>query len=167
MNHRPKPCAQCPWVKSTPPGQFPAERYEELKATTGSPGCEVPIGAPVFGCHKTAPGKEMPCAGWLAGVGWHHMGIRIAVATGGLPLEAVDPPSDSDYPEVFTDYEEMATHQGGHGAKWSACFTDGCRDHGTPTTVTPGYPCPSCGRGEMVDVTDVMERRRGAGDGTV
>jgi hypothetical protein len=78
MNHRPKPCAQCPWVKTTPPGQFPAERYEELKATTGSPGCEVGIGAPVFGCHKSAPGKELPCAGWLAGVGWHHMGIRIA-----------------------------------------------------------------------------------------
>jgi hypothetical protein len=149
MNHRPRPCAQCPWVKSTPPGQFPAERYEELKATTGS------------------PGWEMPCAGWLAGVGWHHMGIRIAVATGGLPLEAVDPP-EGDYPEVFTDYEEMAAHQGGHGAKWSACFTEGCRDHGTPTTVTPGFPCPSCGRGEMVDVTDVMERRRGGGEcGTV
>jgi hypothetical protein len=162
MNHRPKPCAQCPWVKTTPPGQFPAERYEELKATTGSPGCEVGIGAPVFGCHKSAPGKELPCAGWLAGVGWHHMGIRIAVATGGLPSEAIEP-----RPDVFTDYEEMAAHQGGHGAMWSACFTEGCRDYKTPTTVTPGFPCPSCGRGEMIDVTDIMQRRRGEGDGTV
>lgn len=105
-----RPCANCPWRRDAAPGEFPASRYEALTATSGSPGNEVPIGAPLFACHKTAEGKEIACAGWLAAVGRYHLGMRVAVLDGRLDPAAFDP--GPDWPELYGSYAEMATVNG-------------------------------------------------------
>lgn len=158
LTTRPRPCAQCPWRKDTPRGQFPAARYEELACTTGTTEEPVPFGSPLFTCHKSKPdGGEIPCAGWLAAVGVTNLSIRLALLSGGLSLNAMTP--GADWPPLFETYAEMAEAQGGVGNKWAACFETGCRDYGKPQTAIAGFPCPTCGRGDMVDVDDAMRRR--------
>lgn len=105
MACRRRPCAECPWVKVTPPGRFSRERYEVLRATTGEPGNEAPIGAAMFACHKSAEGKELPCAGWLAAVGYESLTVRVNLATGAIPPEALEP--GEDWPELHGSYDEM------------------------------------------------------------
>lgn len=102
---RPRPCAECPWVKATPAGQFPVERYEALRGTTGEPGNEAPLGSGMFACHKSAEGKEMPCAGWLAAVGVDSISVRYNVAVGAIPAEALEP--GEHWPELHGSYDEM------------------------------------------------------------
>ncbi len=58
----------------------------------------------------TPEGEERACAGWLAVVGREHLGVRLAVITGRLPAEALDP--GPGWPELFSDYRQMATAQG-------------------------------------------------------
>jgi hypothetical protein len=107
--HRRCPCAECPWRRDTPPGQFPACRYEQLADTPGRPGAEAGLRAPLFACHKTAEGREQACAGWLAVTGRDHLGVRLAVATGRLPAEVLDP--GAGWPALFDSYDEMAATQ--------------------------------------------------------
>lgn len=111
MNCRPRPCAECPWVRATPPGQFPAERYDELRETTGRPGAEAPIGAPMFACHKSAEGREMPCAGWLAAVGYESLTVRVLAGRGEIPAEALRPADD--WPELYKSYDDLLEVHGG------------------------------------------------------
>lgn len=110
MKVRTRPCVECPWRRDVPPGQFPASRYAELACTTGQPGAEAPLEAPMFACHMTAEGREKPCAGWLAVAGRQHLGVRLAVAVGAIPGRLLDP--GDDWPALFGSYEEMATRQG-------------------------------------------------------
>lgn len=110
MHTRKRPCEECPWVRATEPGQFPAERYEELRATTGSPGDEAQLGAPMFACHKSREGGELPCAGWLASVGYESLTVRVLLAQGEIPPEAMRP--GEDWPALFESYEEMEEAQG-------------------------------------------------------
>jgi hypothetical protein len=105
MNCRKRPCEECPWRKDTPAGQFPPERYVALRNTTGSPGQEAGIQAPMFACHKSSDDETMPCAGWLASVGHYHLGVRIHLAQGAIPPEAMEP--DDDWPELVESYEEL------------------------------------------------------------
>lgn len=156
MNCRKRPCEQCPWRKDGMRGQFPADRYEILRGTVDGDDHH----APIFGCHKSSDENTMPCAGWLASVGNQNIRVRMAVAMGEIPVELLKP--GEDWPPLFESYDEMEAAQGGEEGSWSACFTEGCRDHLTPTTVVPGYPCPTCGRGKMIDVSEVIRRRRQA-----
>ena len=111
LPHRRYPCAECPWRRDTPPGMFPTHRYDALAATTGSPGNEAPLGAPMFACHKSSEGREEACAGWLAAVGIEHLGVRVAVTMGALGPEVLEP--GEDWPELFSSYDEMAEVQAG------------------------------------------------------
>ena len=112
MNIRPRPCAECPWVKTTEPGQFSAERFAALRPTTvGACGSEAVLGAAMFACHKSAEGEEMPCAGWLAAVGYESLTVRINLARGEIPTEAMEP--GPDWPDLFETYDEMAAVMGG------------------------------------------------------
>jgi hypothetical protein len=102
----------CPWKKETPPGEFPASRYEELRTTSEQVrGQEPGFSAPLFACHKTAEGRDQARAGWLAAVGHRHLGMRLAVAQGRLPAEALHP--GPGWPELFGSYQEMAARQAG------------------------------------------------------
>jgi len=91
--------------------KFDADRYTALADTTGTPGAEAGLTAPMFACHKSPEGAEQACAGWLATVGHQHLGIRLAVATGRLDPRALHPHPAPDWPPLFDTYQEMATTQ--------------------------------------------------------
>lgn len=105
-----RPCAECPWVKSTPAGQFPAERYEALRNTTGEPGRERFLGESMFACHKSREDEEFYCAGWLASVGYYHLGVRVLVSRGVIPPEAMEP--GADWPALHESYDELLAVHG-------------------------------------------------------
>jgi len=111
LPHRRYPCAECPFRRDTKPGQFPACRYEGLQETSGEPGAEAGMGAPMFACHKSPEGREEACAGWLAVCGYGHLGVRMAVLTS--RLEPGDLRPRDGWPELFASYAEMAAAQGG------------------------------------------------------
>lgn len=106
LAHCVRPCANCPWRKDSPAGEFPPERFEALRVTAGRPGDEAGLGAPIFACHKSEPGRDRACAGWLAVAGVDHLGIRLAVALGRLPATTLRPAHG--WPELFGSYQEMA-----------------------------------------------------------
>ncbi|MGK5558203.1 DUF6283 family protein [Actinomadura kijaniata] len=73
--------------------------------------------APQMACHKDQADTAHPlrlCAGWLAVVGPDHIGVRIAMLTGRLPVEAVYPPDRDQWPALHTSLTELLasrTHQ--------------------------------------------------------
>ncbi|WP_236746029.1 DUF6283 family protein [Mycobacteroides abscessus] len=71
-----------------------------------TPATDLQIIAPIFACHKSEPGRDRACAGWLAVVGVEHLGIRLAVTLGRLPARMLRP--GADWPDLFGSYEEMA-----------------------------------------------------------
>lgn len=103
--HQRQPCANCPWRRDAPVGEFAAQRYEQLRSAVGGPGAEAGLDAPIFACHKSVPGRDRACAGWLAVAGVDHLGMRLAVAMGRLPAEVLAP--GSDWPELFSTFDEM------------------------------------------------------------
>jgi hypothetical protein len=109
LPYRRWPCAECPWRRDTPPGQFPACRYDALRETSGRQGFEAPLSAPMFACHKSPDGPEEACAGWLAAVGVDHLGVRLAVIMGQLEPEVCQP--GPEWPPLFSSYAEMARTQ--------------------------------------------------------
>ena len=110
MKYRERPCIPCPWRRDSDHGEFPPERYEALRATAGSAGAEVGLTAPIFACHLSTEGHDRACAGWLAICGYEHLGVRLAVATGTLPAEALNP--GDGWPELFESYDELAARNG-------------------------------------------------------
>lgn len=111
LPHRRRPCQEGPWSKDTPPGQFPASRYEQLRTTSQQEDGQQPgPSAPLFACHKTPEGREAACAGWLAAVGHQHVGVRVAIAERRLSWQALS--RRADWPELFDSFPEMAARQG-------------------------------------------------------
>lgn len=108
--YRAAPCSNCPWRKDSEPGEFPPERYEALRSTSGRPGGEAGLTAPIFACHKSTEGHDRACAGWLVVCGFDHLGIRLAVVTKRLPAEALFP--KADWPELFDSYDKLAERNG-------------------------------------------------------
>ncbi|MDH6284065.1 DUF6283 family protein [Prescottella agglutinans] len=111
LPHRRRPCAECPWRRDVAPGKFTSERFDALADTSGGPGCEAPLSAPMFACHKTREGAEQACAGWLAVAGGDHIGVRLAVIQGRLDPTTLAP--GGDWPPLFDSYTEMADTQAG------------------------------------------------------
>lgn len=105
-----RPCSECPWRADAEPGRFPACRYEALTATAGAPGAEVGFEAPIFACHKTPDGGERACAGWLAVVGYDHLGVRFAIMTGRLDPAALK--AGDGWPELYPSYAALAAANG-------------------------------------------------------
>lgn len=110
LPHCVRPCGNCPFRRDSPAGEFPAERYEALRVTAGARGHEAGLGAPIFACHKSEPGRDRACAGWLAVVGIDHLGVRLAVALGRLPAGVLRP--GGDWPDLFGSYDEMVERNG-------------------------------------------------------
>lgn len=105
-----RPCTECPWRVDTPPGQFPPERYVELRSTTGTPGNEAPIGAPMFACHKSKHEEEFVCAGWLAAVGYYSLTARVAALYSPAMQGGFMP--GPDWPELHPTYAAMERAMG-------------------------------------------------------
>ncbi|GAA1768448.1 DUF6283 family protein [Nonomuraea bangladeshensis] len=114
MPRREFPCGECPWQVKAPVGKFPPERYEELRATCRPNAAGMPPlpGTPMFGCHVGDPrtGEDLACAGWLAVEGHNHIGVRLALRDGRLPLDALE--RGDRWPELYPSYEAMATANG-------------------------------------------------------
>ena len=110
-----RPCAECPCRSDVPPGKFGPERFEALRATAGAPGKEAVLGAPWFACHKSpeGEGEERACAGWLVLCGADHLGVRLALARGDLPLEALE--TGPGWPPLYESYAEMELANKGRG----------------------------------------------------
>lgn len=86
-----RPCAECPWRTDVAPGQFGADRFQDLAGTAED------LSARIFACHKSVQGADVVCAGFLERGAMHNMAIRMAYArgvierldrSGGLPLHA-------------------------------------------------------------------------------
>lgn len=132
LPYRTRPCRDCPWRRDAPAGRFPPERYAALADTSGTPGREVGLTAPVFACHLTQEGREKACAGWLAVAGVYHLGIRYAIALRRLPERVLTPAAD--WPELFTDYAEMS----------ASALNAASRTRRTPRTLrAPRRPPPA------------------------
>jgi hypothetical protein len=57
----------------------------------------------VMACHYSKPGEEFACAGWLhnqIGVG-NNIGVRLAVATGLLPVPVVEGPQHESFEDTL------------------------------------------------------------------
>ncbi len=126
-----RPCLECPWKRTSPPGQFDACRYEALTDTAGTPGAEAPLDAPIFACHKTQEGGDRACAGWLAVVGRDHLGVRFMVATGRLDPAALEP--GPDWPPLYESYAELAVANG------VSPTTRGCHPNRPPRPAHPRH----------------------------
>lgn len=116
LRHMPRPCdetkqwGRCPFRVDAEPGEFSAERFEQLAETAGLPGAEAPVAAPMFACHRPAgAAPSVACAGWLAVCGSDHLGVRLAVADGRIAPEALA--RGADWPELFESYDVMAREQ--------------------------------------------------------
>lgn len=113
--HRMFPCNECP-IRSdnihNPQSKFPAQRWAELTSTVCAPdGGSPQLGDAMFGCHKGAPGtdEDLACAGWLARFGENHMSVRLAIAIGRLPVEALTP--RVDWPPLHETWEAVIDAQ--------------------------------------------------------
>jgi len=109
------PCGDCPWREDVEPGQFETCRFDALKSTSTQPediaSVEDVLSQRMFACHQTKEGREQACAGWLVVAAVQgNLRVRLALATGDLPREAVEP--GPDWPPLFSSYEAMAERQG-------------------------------------------------------
>jgi hypothetical protein len=112
LPRQPRPCITCPWRRDTPPGAFGIDRYQQLRNTVESPDGGSPgLADPMFACHNTIEGREAACAGWLAVYGHGHVRVRLAVATGRIPPEALTPAAG--WPDLYGDYDELVAAMAG------------------------------------------------------
>lgn len=94
-------CAECPWLKSVEPGQFPPERFIALAHTAYD------MAVPQFACHKSPPGQEFGCAGFVLAGSTHNMGARMAARRGVLDRAATTATGP-----LYRNYREMAIAHG-------------------------------------------------------
>ena len=89
-----KQCEKCPWRVDVDPHDIPngycVTKHTGLANTIAEPGA-LRIGGElrIMACHESKPGKELPCAGWLAqqlGPGNNIM-LRLAVAKGRIDAD--------------------------------------------------------------------------------
>lgn len=109
------PCNECP-VRSdncdNPRSKFPQAKWDDLRRSIDDGrGGSAPMGSPLFGCHKGEPGTDadLACAGWLASFGGRNVGIRLEVAFGRIPAEALRP--GPNWPPLYENWEEMVENQ--------------------------------------------------------
>ncbi|MFJ1768019.1 DUF6283 family protein [Amycolatopsis sp. NPDC088138] len=110
--HRTHPCAQCPWRQDADLTAFSDADMTKLANANGFAGCEAPADAPAMSCHLDQPDSAHPmrlCAGWLAVVGRHHLGIRMALMIDKLPPAAVD--TNDDWPPLHESLDDLTAER--------------------------------------------------------
>lgn len=108
------PCDECPIRADNadnPKSKFPAERWDALSVTVRHGNHQPGIGDILFGCHKGEPGTnaDLACAGWLAQFGHDHLRIRLALAQGRLPPEALEP--GANWPPLHETWDDVLASQ--------------------------------------------------------
>jgi hypothetical protein len=90
-------CATCPWRVDCDPEEdivgYSEELHKRLTRTlaSGPESIFTEAARQAMACHKSTPGAEFPCAGWLQnqlGPG-NNIGLRIAVSAGRMPAPVV------------------------------------------------------------------------------
>lgn len=97
--YRREPCAECPWRRDAPRGEFPAEAYRHSANTAYD------MSTHVFSCHMSGPGKPATCAGFLMRGAEHNLSVRMKRGMSDL-LDV-----SSSVP-LYDDYREMAEANG-------------------------------------------------------
>lgn len=104
-----RPCRACPWVVENAAGDIPGydhDKAERLASTSPDADGHGPeFGAPLFACHESNPDQEFVCAGWLATQGIAHPNIRLAVTTGRLDPNRLEP--RSGWPALHQTFTDM------------------------------------------------------------
>ncbi|MFJ6438188.1 DUF6283 family protein [Streptomyces sp. NPDC091416] len=108
QDHRKRPCTRCPWDRRADLTEFSDKDMDMLRQANGRPAAMAPMNAPIVSCHQDQPGTAHAwrwCAGFLAVVGNHHLGVRLAITMEALPPEVVQ--AGADWPELFADLDEL------------------------------------------------------------
>lgn len=118
MRRRVFPCGPCPIRADNadnPDAKFPAERWDMLSDSVEHGEHHPQPGDMMFGCHKGEPGtdRDLACAGWLARFGLGHVGVRLAIAMGALPADAVRP--GPNWPPLHATWDEVRRCQTSDG----------------------------------------------------
>lgn len=98
----------CPWRRDTAgavfmPGRLATGDFGRYCGTAEQP---AGLDAGMFVCHKSKNRRRPTvCAGWLAAVGRHHLGVRLAVILGMIPAEALAPAPG--WPGLFESHAAM------------------------------------------------------------
>jgi len=104
-----KPCPSCPWRIDQDAAAIPHFRLELAEALAAtcpdSRGMGPDFGAAQFACHQSRPGEEIVCTGWLATQGAAHPGVRLNVALGAAPVDALSP--GEDWPPLHAEFSEV------------------------------------------------------------
>ena len=101
VTHQVKPCADCPWRKDVPVGNFPPERFVALANTAYD------MNLTQFACHKSPEEEEFGCAGFLLEGAAYNLGVRLAIRSGSVDLGRVSSSS-----ELFSSFRAMAIANG-------------------------------------------------------
>jgi hypothetical protein len=116
LSRRHYPCNECPIRednKDNPSSQFPLHKWRELTASVVDPVTKFgpDFDAPIFGCHKGAPGtnEDLACAGWLVRFGVDHPRVRLAYAMGRIPDSAFV--AGPGWPPLHPDWEAVVANQ--------------------------------------------------------
>lgn len=105
--YRRHPCRTCPWRRATV-GRIAFDNLADYAAGTfrtadGSP----ELGDVMFACHRH---EADLCAGWLVVSAVDHPTVRLALALGLLPRDAIEP--GTSWPELYDNADEMlAAHR--------------------------------------------------------
>lgn len=96
--YRKTPCAECPWRRDSPVGEFPAEAFR-LSAKSA-----YDMASTTFACHMSGKVRPAICAGFLMRGAHHNLSMRLARSRG-----ALDPSLLSEEGvELYDNYREMA-----------------------------------------------------------
>lgn len=76
-------CSNCPWLRSSPPGEFSPRRYVALKTAV-----QQGFGR-MFACHKSHEGDEVACVGALLRGGMANFYARALVTQGRIDLSTL------------------------------------------------------------------------------
>lgn len=104
-----RPCPSCPWRLDQGAKDIPGfDMVKAVRLAHCSPdkrGFGPSFDKPLFSCHKSVEGEDIPCAGWLASVGHRHPRVRLAVSLGRLSVTALQP--GHGWPALHASYHEV------------------------------------------------------------
>lgn len=109
------PCDECPVLSdnhNNPRSKFLASKWDDLRASIDDgTGGNSALEAPIFACHKGAPGTndDLTCAGWLASFGHLNLRIRVNIAMGRLDPAALSP--GQKWPPLYKSWKDMVDGQ--------------------------------------------------------
>lgn len=119
-----KPCASCPWRKSSAVGGsdipgFSIDMMRNLANTVPPKGEDSDGFRKVMACHGSSEDRQFPCAGYLHRHGNQNISVRLLMARGEVDLRAVDEACQGiemypDFHAMLADYEEACVGQSGN-----------------------------------------------------